>query len=129
MQDFFKVESDAKKNIFQGRAKKNNNKTRARIVELQNAKGIDQLSILEHQELIEKLIKIGCKPLHQNEVCMKGFEKALAENNWKIAAQFFAAGYLTDSVLNGDQELNQWSYVKHSIPVQIGNAIYLFPNF
>jgi len=102
-------------------------KIRSKITELQE-KGIETLTSNECRDLIEKLIKIQCKLPHQNLICKIGFEKSLACNDWKKAAQFFSTGYLNDSILNNCEEINQWNFVTNSTPVCINNEIYLFPN-
>ena len=102
-------------------------KIRSKIIDLQD-KGIETLSSSECKDLIENLIKIQCKLPHQNLVCKIGFEKALANNDWEKAVQFFSTGYLNDSILNNGEEINQWKFVTNSMPVCINNEIYLFPN-
>ena len=90
---------------------------------------MEKLSSTQHQELAENLIKIGSKLPHQSLVCQVGFEKALEETDWKKAVQFFAAGFLNDSILSGDDDdqMNHWKYVMESTPVYINDQIYLFP--
>jgi len=100
---------------------------RKRVDELQKS-NLKDLSMSECSELIENLININCKLPHQNLVCQTGLEKALAENDWKMAVQFMAAGYLNDSILNGDDSTNVWTFVANSKPVSIDNEIYLFPS-
>jgi len=102
-------------------------KIRSKIIDLQD-KGIETLTSSECKDLIENLIKIQCKLPHQNLVCKIGFEKALANNDWEKAVQFFSTGYLNDSILNNGEEINQWKFVTNSTPVCINNEIYLFPN-
>jgi len=100
---------------------------RTKVTELQE-KGLETLTANEATGLIEKLIKIQCKLPHQNLVCRVGFEKSLAINDWKKAVQFFSVGYLNDSILNNEEETNQWNFMINSTPVCINNEIYLFPN-
>lgn len=100
-------------------------KIRSKISKL-HVKSLEELSLTEIHDLIEKLIQIDAKLPHQNRVCQFGFEKALIDNDWNKAVQFFAAGYTNNSILHGDD--NQWNFVIHSVPVCINNQLYLFPN-
>jgi len=93
-----------------------------------HAKGLEDLDLEDYSNLIENLIQIHCKLPYQNKICQAGFEKSLKFGNWKKATQFFAAGYLNDSILNGDKDQNKWNFVINSTPVMINNEIYLFPN-
>lgn len=102
-------------------------KIRSKIIKMQD-RGIETLTSSECKDLIENLIKIQSKLPHQNLVCKIGFEKALANNDWEKAVQFFSTGYLNDSILNNGEEINQWKFVTNSTPVCINNEIYLFPN-
>lgn len=105
-----------------------NEKVRYRASKLHEKK-VENLSLLETQELIECLIKIDSKLPHQSIVCKTGFEKALSSNDWEKAVQFFSAGFINDSILNSeDEEINHWNFVINSVPVCIGNQIFLFPN-
>ena len=75
---------------------------------------------------MENLYLIEAKLPHQNRVCKSGFDKALHNNDWLKAVQFFSTGYLNESILNGD-DFNSWTFVSKSMPVIINNQIYLFP--
>ena len=116
---------------------------------------MDNLTSKECLELLENLIKIDSKLPHQLSVCKIGFEKALLgkkfwstntdsngsnitpisiifvsffsylEDEWAMAAQFYSAAYLNESILSCD-EIKKWAFVRHSIPVHIENVLYLF---
>ena len=91
-----------------------------------HSKGLETLSSKQCRDLLENLIKIDCKLPHQNLVCKIGFEKALLENDWSVASQFFATAYLNESIINCD-EIIQWKFVRNSTPVYINNELHLFP--
>ena len=112
--------------LIQGKDRRINNKIRSTITNHQS-KGLENLSSNHCREVLEGLIKIEAKLPHQSKVCKIGFEKALSENNWKNAAQFYAAAYLNESILNCD-EINQWNFVSNSTPISINNVLYLFPD-
>ena len=112
--------------LLQGKDRRINNKIRSTITNHQS-KGLENLDSNDCREVLEGLIKIEAKLPHQSKVCKIGFEKALSENNWKNAAEFYAAAYLNESILNCD-EINQWNFVSNSTPISINNVLYLFPD-
>jgi hypothetical protein len=114
--------------VLQGKKRRKNNKIRAKVMQL-NEKGVDVLSLEELSTLVENLRKIDAKLPHQQIVCQAAFDQSLLQNDWKFAAECFASGYLTQSIIQTSDEVNPWNFVLKSTPVCINNQLYIFPNY